>query len=83
MGPIKNFFFGVASSPMVTRLKSFLWNALLIGAVATLNNISQNISGLGLSAVGVTIVGLIIAEITKAIQKNIVASATAKAAASK
>lgn len=50
---------------VVKRLKSLLWRAGCMGAVAALNGIVENLSGLGLPAVAQTIIGLSLGEVTK------------------
>lgn len=50
---------------VVKRLKSLLWRAGCMGAVASINAIVENLSGLGLPPVVTTMLGLALGELTK------------------
>lgn len=55
---------------IVKRLKSLLWRAGCMGAVATINAIVENLSGLGLPVMVQTMIGLSLGEVTKWINTN-------------
>lgn len=61
---IKNFLSELFSS---TRLKSFIWRGGAMGLVAMLGYFQTNIQVLQLSALQVAIAGLILGEMTKAL----------------
>lgn len=54
-----------------TRFKSFLWRAGAIGAVAILGYAQQEITNLQLSETTIVVLGLILGEITKALNNVI------------
>ncbi len=53
------------------RLKSFLWRCGAVAFVAVINFIIENLSSFGLSTEWVTIIGLGLGEVTKAINNYI------------
>lgn len=56
---------------IVTRLKSFVWRAGAVALVAVINFIIENLGATGLSAEMITVIGLVLGEITKAINNYI------------
>lgn len=56
---------------LIKRLKSFIWRAGAVGAVAVLNYVAEQLGASGLSVEIVTVIGLVIGEITKAINNYV------------
>lgn len=56
---------------LIKRLKSLAWRAGAVGVVAILNFIAETLGASGLSPVIVTSIGLVIAEVTKAINNYV------------
>jgi len=53
------------SQQLIKRLKSLLWRAGAVAVVAVINFIAENLGAMGLSPEMVTIIGLVLGEITK------------------